>query len=1147
MSSRKRNRAAGISRAQSGSSTRVTRAVMERLEDRRLLTAATVATLFLPNMKSPELTNPPSLADTTNDLLLNLQPLSTGTNATDYVPTFEGGPISNLTNGTTQNLVNGVPDGNSNDSSSMTNAVFDRDGDPTPTGLNPAATWQATYMLDLTGHRNGYNINEIDSITGHQDTRTDQTIDVWVLPVGADPTIAPGSTGGWVDLAASAEDPTNTKLPNNFAYRPGTGEGSGQLKIVDADTSTTPPTPTGLPMATKIQGVMFIALDPGAVFRELIVKGVPAAETAVPAAPPTLTANPGNQGVSLSWSAAPGAASYNVYRGTTPGGESATPVATNITGTTYNDTGLTNGTTYYYVVKGVNAVGVGAASPEASANPHLAAPAAPTNLAATNQYQAVQLTWTAAPFATSYNVYRGTTAGGEAATPIATGVAGTTFNDTTVVGGTTYYYKVTGVNTAGEGANSNEANIAALHGAEAHYYNEDWWVGPSVNTLFDQGHTSINGIDINWSLGPPDGRITHFNGFSTIFTGKIIASTTGSYTFISNSQDDGILYVNDTLVSEDLGAHGQRNAGAAAGAGQTFPIDLTAGQTYDFIFLQNKRTIAPTTLGGAGAHLEWITPDNTAGTPAIIPESNLIAQSSTPAAPTGLASTATTPDSVTLKWTDNSPSEINYVIERSTDNFANPANTTTAGRTFIDGTSFTDTGLTPGTTYYYRVHGLNFDATGGNSTVLTVATPARPAGGSISGSVAPLTADVDLGATGKTDWIKFGAAGNMSPLGIDQKAAADGTTPVGLIGSGFTGFLGQNLGDTLAGQNESRPITDEPQMLSWTDGGTPDTSGGDNNGIEVETNPGDGFEITAPADATFRELKVYVDERNAVGQLQARLSDGGDVSFVDGSLPDTGGGIVEGVYTIDYKASGPNQKLIVDWTMKTDMGDGRVSIAGATLAPGQAPTTVRTLSDAGGVTYTFTKDADGNNIDVTGGTVTAATKVDPAGLTITDTGAPDNLVFTGGTAVPKKLILGGTFQVSSDTSLSQLQGYLKSGQIKSSSTTAGNALADVVVPGTPGTQLNTRLSGDLNGDGKVNFADLVGLAASYGKTGQDWSHGDLNYDGAVGFADLVALAAHYGQSFTAASGGGTSAALSAAVQVGTKSAAHHASPARRKR
>jgi len=73
-------------------------------------------------------------------------------------------------------------------------------------------------------------------------------------------------------------------------------------------------------------------------------------------APNRLTATAGNAQVALSWSASAGAKSYNVKRATVSGGPYATvgtPSGTSFT----NNTGLTNGTTYYYVVSAVNGTG----------------------------------------------------------------------------------------------------------------------------------------------------------------------------------------------------------------------------------------------------------------------------------------------------------------------------------------------------------------------------------------------------------------------------------------------------------------------------------------------------------------------------------------------------------------------------------------------------------------------------------------------------------------------------------------------------------------------------------------------------------------------------------------------------------------------
>ena len=176
----------------------------------------------------------------------------------------------------------------------------------------------------------------------------------------------------------------------------------------------------------------------------------------VSAAPTNLTATAGNQQASLTWTAGGGATSYNVKRGTANGGPYTTVGSP--AGTTYADTSLTNGTAYYYVVTAVNATGESGNSNQATATPKAAptAPAAPPNLTATGGNQQVSLAWTASTGATSYNVKRAATNGGPYTT-VASPV-GTSYTDTTVTNGTTYYYVVTAVSASGESANSNQAS-----------------------------------------------------------------------------------------------------------------------------------------------------------------------------------------------------------------------------------------------------------------------------------------------------------------------------------------------------------------------------------------------------------------------------------------------------------------------------------------------------------------------------------------------------------------------------------------------------------------------------------------------------------------------------------------------------------------
>jgi hypothetical protein len=87
----------------------------------------------------------------------------------------------------------------------------------------------------------------------------------------------------------------------------------------------------------------------------------------IPLAPTNVIITPGNNSITLSWSASAGAATYHVKRSTTRGGpytQVAAPAST-----TYINTALTNGVTYYYVVSAENSLGESPNSSEVSATP----------------------------------------------------------------------------------------------------------------------------------------------------------------------------------------------------------------------------------------------------------------------------------------------------------------------------------------------------------------------------------------------------------------------------------------------------------------------------------------------------------------------------------------------------------------------------------------------------------------------------------------------------------------------------------------------------------------------------------------------------------------------------------------------------------
>jgi fibronectin type 3 domain-containing protein len=175
-----------------------------------------------------------------------------------------------------------------------------------------------------------------------------------------------------------------------------------------------------------------------------------------PAAPTNLQATAGNAQVSLTWSAAAGATSYTVKRRTLAT-DPFVAVQSGLTSPSFTNTGLSNGTTYTYVVAAVNAAGSSPDSTSVQATPQPPPPpSAPSSLVATAGNNQVSLGWSASAGATSYNVKRSTTAG-SGHDAIASNVLGTSFTDSTAVNGTTYYYLVTASNGSGESGPSNEA------------------------------------------------------------------------------------------------------------------------------------------------------------------------------------------------------------------------------------------------------------------------------------------------------------------------------------------------------------------------------------------------------------------------------------------------------------------------------------------------------------------------------------------------------------------------------------------------------------------------------------------------------------------------------------------------------------------
>jgi fibronectin type 3 domain-containing protein len=210
-----------------------------------------------------------------------------------------------------------------------------------------------------------------------------------------------------------------------------------------------------------------------------------ATTASVPDSPDTVsTAVVGPSQVQVSWTApdADGGSpvtSYQVLAASASGQESsaspasctASATATSCVATMdQNGAALTNGTTYWFSVEAVNAVGHSAmAVPDASATPlaGVTVPNAPTNLRATSGDESATLTWSAptsdgnSPI-TGYAVYGSTSRGDElqANAPVCTASASAhSCSVTDLTNGTTFYFEVLASNAAGASAPSNEAAV----------------------------------------------------------------------------------------------------------------------------------------------------------------------------------------------------------------------------------------------------------------------------------------------------------------------------------------------------------------------------------------------------------------------------------------------------------------------------------------------------------------------------------------------------------------------------------------------------------------------------------------------------------------------------------------------------------------
>lgn len=441
-----------------------------------------------------------------------------------------------------------------------------------------------------------------------------------------------------------------------------------------------------------------------------------AANTKTLMAPPTgLTAT----GVSISeidltWSDSSGETGYRIERSVD---EKTWTLVTNVGSdmTSYASTGLAGGTRYIYRVRALNSGG--ASLPGTSAASTTIPLATSVKLAVASDTQ-INLSWTNVAGETNYLLQRsdnGTDGWTTIASPAANVVA---YNDTGLTADTSYFYRVVAHNASGNSTASVVVSGQTLM--------------PVVSGVTATG-VSASEIDLTWSDSSNE-------------TGYRIDRSLDekTWTVLTTLGADATSYNNTGLVGGTRYLYRVRaiNAGGVSLPGisastYTIPLSPTLVAT---VASDTQVNLSWTNVAGETSYLLQRSDNGTDGWATIAsPVANVVAYSNTlltsdtdyfyrvvahnasgdsvasavklghtllPAV-AGLTATGASTTEIDLAWTD-SEGESGYMIEHS----ANGTAWTAVGTAPADATSFSNTGLTGGTAYYYRVRAVN---AGGNS------------------------------------------------------------------------------------------------------------------------------------------------------------------------------------------------------------------------------------------------------------------------------------------------------------------------------------------------------------------------------------------------------------------------------------------------
>jgi hypothetical protein len=574
------------------------------------------------------------------------------------------------------------------------------------------------------------------------------------------------------------------------------------------------------------------------------------------ASPKGLTATPSAAQVSLSWSASVGATSYHVKRALISGGPYET-ISCTTTATTFTDTGLTSGTTYFYVVSaayqgGPNVGGESADSPEASAT-----------------------------------ISGGTVSGGTLSGSVATPPPAT-------------------VNLSSLGT-ADWAHWGLISGTT---FDHKSGVTPLISGYTVVGSGTVNNYPNNpngytWTDGTPDASATNSttgvyipglgSGFKISAPADATTRTLTVYAGVFRSQGKMVAHLSDGSAPDFMDTTLNNQAGSS-GAAYSFTYKAgSSAQQLVITFTQNDNNGGNVTLQAA----------------TLTVAGSVSADFSLTASP----ASQTTPPGGSASYTASVTGSGGFT---GTVNLSVSGLPTGASGTFTPGsvsgsgssTLAVSAGSAVAGTYPLTITGVSGTLSHTASVSLTIS--AGTSGGTLSGSVAMPSATVNLTSFGTADWAHWGLINGTT---FDHK-------------SGITPLISNYTVIAVVGAGAVNSYNNNATGYTWT-GGTPDASATNSTTGVYIPGLGNGFRISAPADATTRTLTVYAGVFRSQGKMVAHLSDGSAPDFVDTTLNNQAGSS-GAAYSFTYKAGSSGQQLVITFTQNDNNG-GNVTLQAATL------------------------------------------------------------------------------------------------------------------------------------------------------------------------------------------------------------------------